>query len=128
MKLLIATTELQGQASDDFMRAIPGELVVDVGPCEDATASDDWSCACARSFVGLTSGRMTTTAKVVDHLDIDAREYIETVRDAFGTWCCPDCATEIALISRRIAGQWDAGQILERYRSVVRARLPHLAG
>ncbi|QPZ37877.1 DUF7715 family protein [Paramicrobacterium chengjingii] len=122
MKVLIATTDLQGENPDDFMRAVPGELVVDVGPCQDATAIDDWSCACARSFVGVSSGHMTTTAKVVDNVAVDLRPYEAAVKQGLSDWCCPECARDIARASRIIATQWNEGTVLERNRSTIRAR------
>ncbi|GAB2508397.1 DUF7715 family protein [Paramicrobacterium agarici] len=126
MKVLIATTELQGSETDDFIGAVPGELVVDVGPCEDATATDDWSCTCSRSFVGVSSGLMTTTAKVVDSIAINARTYELAVRQGIGTQFCADCASDIAKLSLSIANHWEAGTVLERSRSTIRAREPHL--
>lgn len=122
MKVLIATIETQGESSDDFMHAVPGELVVDVGPCQDATATDDWSCACSRSFVGVSSGNMTTTAKVIDNVDIDLRSYEGAVTQGLSGWCCPTCARDIARASRVIATQWSEGTVLERNRSTIRAR------
>lgn len=122
MKVLIATTELQGLDSEDFSQTVPGELVVDVGPCQDATATDDWSCACSRSFVGVSSGQLTTTAKVVDNVDIDLRSYEGAVKQGLSDWCCPTCARDIASASRVIAAQWGEGTVLERNRSTIRAR------
>lgn len=125
MKVLVATTELQGLNTDDIMRAVPGELVVDVGPCQDATASDDWSCTCSRSFVGVSSGQFTTTAKVVDNVDVDLRSYEAAIRQGLSSWCCPHCASDIARLSRYVANQWEIGTVLERSRSTFRARQPY---
>ncbi|WP_166979827.1 DUF7715 family protein [Paramicrobacterium fandaimingii] len=122
MKVLIATTELQGEKPDDFMRAVPGELVVDVGSCQDVTATDDWSFACARSFVGVSSGSMTTTAKVVDNVAVDARSYMGAVKQGLSDRYCPECANEIASTSRAIAMHWSEGTVLERNRSTIQAR------
>lgn len=122
MKVLIATTELQGLDSEDFSQTVPGELVVDVGPCQDATATDDWSCACSRSFVGVSSGQLTTTAKVVDGIAVDGDGYRAAVMQGLKHWCCPDCARDIARLSLSIAHQWDVGTVLERSRSTIRAR------
>ncbi|SEB70949.1 hypothetical protein SAMN04489806_1569 [Paramicrobacterium humi] len=124
MKILVATTELQGLKPDDFMHAVPGELVIDLGSCSDTTASDDWTCVCSRGFFGVASGQLTTTAVVVENAELGMRAYEAAVVQGL-SWCCPCCARDAARLSRAVAAQWEAGTVLERERSTIRQRQPH---
>ena len=70
MHVLVATAETQGDRPDDFFHAIEGELVMlPVLECADRR------CGCRWSFTGISSHRMTTTAKVVDRPDLDYQSY-----------------------------------------------------
>lgn len=124
MNILVATGESQGLRDDDFMNAVAGELVVDAGPCQDVTSIDDWSCACARGFLGIASNQLTTTVKVVDTLRVGIHDYESAVVNGVGSWCCPDCALEIARASLDLAARWPVGTILERWRTAVSERVP----
>lgn len=80
MKILIATTDLQGTRPGDYHCTVEGELVTPVvGDLE--CASPD-RCGCGRGFPGLASAKATTTAMVVE------REFIgdDDVRDAVRSW------------------------------------------
>ncbi len=62
MRVLVATSELQGHLDGDYAFTVEGELVTaDVSEC----ASPE-RCGCGRGFPGLASSRATTTAMVVD--------------------------------------------------------------
>jgi hypothetical protein len=78
MRVLVATTELQGMSPGDFACGVEGELVTAlVEECDDGA-----ECGCRRSWAGLGSSRATTTAMVVERPGIDERD----LRDAVGDW------------------------------------------
>ncbi len=60
MKMLVATTETQGDRDGDYCRTVEGELVYLSLDC------DDPQCGCNRGFAGLASCRATTTCVVAD--------------------------------------------------------------
>ena len=77
MNVLVVTNELQGTRPGDFAWTVEGELVtVELAEC--ATPS---TCGCGRGFVGLASGRATTTAMVVDLPHVSADDLRDVVRD-----------------------------------------------
>jgi len=79
MRVLVATTELQGIRPGDYAWTVEGELVLaELNECANL------HCGCARGFSGVASKRATTTAMVAElpHLDDDAlrdvvRDYLE---------------------------------------------------
>lgn len=74
MYLLTATTRGQGDEAGDFAYAVPGE---------------DGGCGCGRSFTGLASGMVTTTAVVAEWPgDLDDLRVI--VGQAYAAWPIPD--------------------------------------
>lgn len=62
MKVLVATTDGQGEVDGDFCFTVEGELVM-LGMAE---CSEPDVCGCGRSFSGVASDRGTTTARVAD--------------------------------------------------------------
>jgi hypothetical protein len=67
VKLLTATARTQGQRDSDFSWCIPGEVVGPAFICDiDRDLGPDNGCGCGRAFTGLSSGKATTTAVVVD--------------------------------------------------------------
>ena len=74
MKVLIATTEMQGTAPGDYSCTLEGELVT---PVASECASNE-QCGCIRGFPGLVSSRATTTAMVVERSGLT----VDDVRDA----------------------------------------------
>ncbi len=77
MRVLVATSELQGTAPGDYSWTVDGELVVvDVTEC----ARPD-RCGCGRGFPGVASRRATTTAMVVDLPHIARDDLVEVVAD-----------------------------------------------
>lgn len=120
MKILVATTRSQGMRSDDFSHTVPGELVVDFGPCSDDPLGQ---CVFGRAFVGLGSGHLTTTAAVVDLPFLDRRSYLRVLRESvipldFQT-------TELVTMAegwRRLAGDLPVGTVVERRGGKTRVR------
>ncbi|MEO1055887.1 MAG: hypothetical protein AAFY28_03140 [Actinomycetota bacterium] len=73
MKVLIATSELQGRAPGDYSHTLDGELVTPA-----AAQCSDEQCRCRRAFRGLVSGCATTTAMVVERVGLT----VDDLRDA----------------------------------------------
>ncbi len=77
MRVLVATSELQGTAPGDYSWTVDGELVVvDVTECAQPER-----CGCGRGFPGVASRRATTTAMVVDLPHIGRDDLVEVVAD-----------------------------------------------
>jgi len=76
MRVLIATTELQGRTPGDYAHAVAGELVT-----ATVTQCDCPDCGCDRGFVGLASQRATTTAMVVERPHVTTSDLREVIYD-----------------------------------------------
>src|SRR5690349_10280626 len=76
MKIIVATSETQGQRPGDFNFVPDGEIVT-VSDCDCLHPG----CDCARSMVGINSGKGTTTMKVVES-DITLEEYRRLIGEA----------------------------------------------
>jgi len=81
MRVLIASTATQGEQPDDFFHAVEGELVCLANVCAECVADPATGCGCTRSFIGLASGRTTTTAEVAE-LDMTLREYFALIEES----------------------------------------------
>ena len=77
MKVLVATSETQGQRSDDFMWCRDGEPVKFGTECDGEGI--DGHCGCRRSMVGVESNKATTTLKVVE-MDITKEGIADALR------------------------------------------------
>lgn len=66
MQVLVATEETQGDRSDDYSWATPGELVMFGLICAADLRGTGRGCGCGRAFAGLHSARATTTAVVAE--------------------------------------------------------------
>ncbi len=76
MRVLVATTELQGLTPGDYAHTVNGELVTaTVTQCSSA------DCGCDRGFAGLASHRATTTAMVVEHPHITTSDLRDAIFD-----------------------------------------------
>ena len=65
MKLLVSTTETQGNRKNDFCFVPNGELLT-YSVIECAGEKPDDECGCRRSMNGLDSGKATTTFRVIE--------------------------------------------------------------
>ena len=120
MKVLIATSRTQGERGGDFCRAVPGELVIDLGRCNDATKCE---CVVGRAFLGLGSGHFTTTAVVVDLPFLDRRTYVRLLADSVTLrGVSTALLVAVAEISLRAARNRPVGTVVERTRGKTRAR------
>lgn len=110
MRLLTAWS---GSAPDDFAWTVIGELVEPAEVCGRDELGDG-DCGCARSFVGLASGRATTTA-IVAELDIDEPTLTAIVADAYAAigWDTDDVAATVAGL-RGLGERWPAGTVVRR--------------
>ena len=82
MKLLTATRRTQGDRDNDFTFCVEGELVmITTFVCETDRRDPDGGCGCGRAFVGLNSGKATTTALVTDR-DFTPEDAAEAIRSA----------------------------------------------
>jgi hypothetical protein len=76
MKIIVATSETQGQRPGDFNFVPEGEVVI-VSDCDCLHPG----CDCIRSMVGIHCGKGTTTMKVVES-DLTREEYRRLIRGA----------------------------------------------
>jgi hypothetical protein len=53
MKLLVSTTETQGQRKNDFCFVPEGEILVFAFECDRDRGNPDGPCGCARSMSGV---------------------------------------------------------------------------
>jgi hypothetical protein len=74
MRVLVATTELQGTTPGDYAHTVTGELVT-----ATVTQCDCPDCGCDRGFAGLVSHRATTTAVVVEHPHLTTSELRDSI-------------------------------------------------
>jgi len=79
MNILVATSQSQGAAPNDFCYTVEGELVWFPIPCDSPT------CECKRAMSGLASHRATSTVRVVDRPDITFQELVDAIADSAET-------------------------------------------
>jgi len=79
MNILVATSQSQGAAPNDFCYTVEGELVWFPIPCDSPT------CECKRAMSGLASHRATSTVRVVDRPDITFEELVDAIADSAET-------------------------------------------
>ena len=132
MKVLTATRETQGRRDNDFCWAVEGELVIFVtGECSAGFVDDD--CGCRRALAGAASHRATTTVKVVERPDLDARAYRALVVDSLESqgFVNDELLTDRDVLEWvddlmddliRVAETFPAGTILERRGDFLMAR------
>ena len=92
LEILVATGETQGQRDSDFNRCVDGELVTVGIVCPAHVGDPDAGCGCARSFVGLNSHQLTTTAAVKE-IDLSEADYVEALRSSLERHCTRYLAT-----------------------------------
>lgn len=112
MKLLTAAA---GGDHDDFMHAVPGELVY-LGVVCGLDEFGDGSCGCGRAFTGFASGKGTTRAVVAD-VELDREDLLAMLRDRFtaGGWSDVDeLATDYADELIEEGEAWPLGTRLRR--------------
>jgi len=79
MKILVATSETQGQRESDFSFTKEGEAVCFDLICSRGMSEDiDGGCGCQRSMIGISTRKGTTTVKVVSR-QITRTDYIKAL-------------------------------------------------
>src|ERR1044071_5427913 len=112
MKILVATSETQGQRPGDFNFVPDGEIVM-ISDCDGLHAG----CDCARSMVGIKSGRGTTTMKVVE-ANLTLEEYRRLIGEANQSY--RELGLDVAIFNQQadalidLATQFPAGAVIER--------------
>jgi hypothetical protein len=123
MKVLVATSQTQGQRASDFNWCIEGEVVTFSSLCDrDRIEGPDGGCGCGRGFAGLNSHKATTTAVVRDidgyTLD-DLTEAVRSFRQQAGWAGLAGAKAEQRVAAEveelaEMAGAWPAGTVIER--------------
>jgi hypothetical protein len=112
MKILVATSETQGQRPGDFNFVPDGEIVI-ISDCDCLHPG----CDCVRSMVGIKSGKGTTTMKVIES-DIVREEYRRLISEAnqgYGALGVDDdLFDQQAAALLDLALQFPAGAVIER--------------
>ena len=112
MKVLVATSWLQGKRTSDEFDCIEGELVWMVPICPAGRTNQ--SCECRVRFGGLMTGRATTTALVVDNPLLTREHVADEFWSVHGTGCtCPVTEADLDRLLAE-AGRWPVGAVLER--------------
>jgi hypothetical protein len=114
MKVLVATSDTQGQRGNDFSYCIEGELVTVGLVCAADEEDPDGGCGCGRAFAGLNSHKATTTAKVKD-VELSEEDYVEALRSSLAQqgWPTEDVG-ELATWLVQLVSTWPTGSVIER--------------
>lgn len=126
VKVLVATTEAQGDRGDDYAWAVDGELVyVPFDQC------DCPGCGCSRGFAGMASARASTTCLVVDRPDLEPMDLFHLLSDSLerqgwvGDMRTDEDDDGLRLVFQRLlaaGAHFPAGSILERDGQILRRR------
>lgn len=112
MKIIVATSETQGQQPGDFNFVPDGEIVM-ISDCDCLHPG----CDCVRSMVGINSGKGTTTMKVVES-SISLEEYRHLIGEASQGYAelglDDQIFNEQAIALLDLAIQFPAGAVIER--------------
>ena len=116
MRVLVATHRSQGHHPGDYCFTFEGELVTPLLP--DCSAPG--RCGCPRGFDGLESDRATTTAVIVDRVDLTQARVLALLDVARERACSmsddarvPSAAEQLAEIERLTSG-FPVGAIVRR--------------
>jgi hypothetical protein len=124
MKVLVATSTLQGKRLTDHFHCAEGELVWMAPLCPDGR--NGGGCSCRSNFVGMASGGMTTTALIVEIPALTRLMFAQAFWSGHGPECtCPVSELDIDNLLAT-ARRWPEGAVLERNgrRLSVRGYLP----
>ncbi len=122
MKVLVSTTETQGQRANDFCYVPEGELVKLTIPCDGETV--DGPCGCRRSMTGIDCHLATTTVKVVAR-DLPEAQYeaLLAKSDRAAGWLLAGLPTGAGQLLK-LAAAYAVGTILEIRGEIVQNRRP----
>jgi hypothetical protein len=114
MRMLVATSQMQGARAGDLFEAEEGEIVMPV-LCDGAHAG----CSCSRLMVGVRTGRETTTAEVVES-DMSRDEFRRELRESEWVQGFTKLGVSARVLDRQadalleLAAQFSPGAIVER--------------
>ena len=129
MKMLVSTTQTQGERSNDFCFVPEDEIVMFSLECDHDTGPDG-DCGCIRSMCGIVSKKATTTVKVKDVPGMTIPKFGAMIRKYYlnhfqFTLSESDCDAEAARI-QSVALAFKLGSVLEK-RDVARDENPSKA-
>jgi hypothetical protein len=120
MKAFVATSATQGTRRNDSMECAEGELVWMLDTCPASRRNPDGRCECGRTFMGMSSQRLTTTARVRDIPWLTRANYAAALRACFDAhgWC--PCCTRRPVFDviddlMALAGVLPVGAVVERH-------------
>lgn len=90
MKVIVATSESQGERTTDYHFAIEGELIEIQEPCgrDRRAGPGEVGCGCSRGFAGLSSHRATTTVRIAEIPGLTVADYVSALEASLeaGGW------------------------------------------
>lgn len=124
MKILVATTETQGDRANDFFWTNEGEILLFGFECDSDHGNPDGSCGCARSMSGIESKKGCTTFKVVDR-DMtveDLGKMLYKSKTSGGWTVTEEGMLEQARMLVSLVGTFEAGMVVEKRGDVFQER------
>jgi hypothetical protein len=79
MKVLVATNATQGKRLTDANGCLEGEIVFPPRPCLTSRQDLYGECACGRSFFGIETDGMSTTARIEELVGYSRDDYIAAI-------------------------------------------------
>lgn len=114
MRILTATSRMQGTVPGDYHHGIDGELLWVQEPCGTDLRDPRMPCGCGRGFAGVASHRGTTTALVAEsELTRDEVILAMSTSLADGGWPV-EWAEEVADDMLALAAHWPVGAVIQR--------------
>jgi hypothetical protein len=119
MKVLVATSQTQGERPTDSDNCIDGELVWMIDACPASRRNPYGECCCGRSFSGMSSDEYTTTAEVREIAGLTVADYTDALDACFDAkgWCSCCTARPLDYMIEELvtlAASWPVGAVVER--------------
>ncbi|MFE6967156.1 hypothetical protein ACFVAJ_18730 [Agromyces sp. NPDC057679] len=112
----------KGEKDSDFSWTNDRELVFPVFSCGNCLRDPEAGCGCGRSFMGIESGKLTTTAVIVDSPITEDLVTAEFVQEAAKRGWPARIATEWAEEMLSAAARFAVGDVVERRLDVISTR------
>ena len=130
MKVLVATSETQGQRESDFCHTDHHEIVGFPSECDGQQI--DGRCGCRRCMTGMITGRPTTTMTVIDDPTVTEASLKDSLRQRMiaDKWDVLPSADLQAIIDEDVAilidlaNTFQVGAIVERRGDQFQTRIP----
>ncbi len=127
MKVLVATSETQGQQPGDYDWCVDGELVWIGEVCDTDRRDPAGGCGCGRGFAGMASRRATTTAAVRELAWVTRETFHTSLRESLDAqgWLKVYGADRVAKMADRLlalAARLPVGSIVQRRIDVIEVR------